>query len=174
MLKLFESIPGALVLSLRTGGPVGKITNALINPNNLYIEGWFVEDNRSKKQLILLSNDVRDILPQGFAINDHEVLVEQQELVRLKDLFELNFRVLNLRVTSESGRNYGKINDFAFDTGDFFIHKLYAGQSLVKNFSGGTLSIDRSQIIEVTNRRIIIEDPTEKAGVRATSPSIAS
>lgn len=172
MLKLYESVPGTSVMSLRSGGPVGTVIAPIVNPNNLFIEGWHVEDSRSKQRLILLSSDIRDILPQGFAVDDHEVMVEAEELVRLKEILKLKFNVIHLKVTSESGKGYGKINDFAFDTGDFFIHKLYAGQSLVKNFSGGTLSIDRSQIVEVTNRRIVIEDPTEDTRVRAASPSV--
>lgn len=173
MLKLYESIPGTRVMSLRTGGPIGTVIGPLINPNNLYIEGWVIEDSRNRKHLILLSTDIRDILPQGFAVNDHDVLSEPSELVRLKEVIKLEFKLIGLKVTSESGKNYGKINDYAFESSNFFIQKLYVGQSLVKNFSGGTLSVDRSQIIEVTNRRIVIEDPTEKAQARATSPSVA-
>jgi uncharacterized protein YrrD len=173
MLKLYESAPKTPVVSLRTGEPVGIIVKPIINPNNLYIEGWFIEDNRSRHRLILLSTDVRDILPQGFAINDYDVLSEPDELIRLKDVLALDFGLINLKVISESGQNYGKINDYAFETNNSFIQKLYAGQPLVKNLTGGSLSIDRSQIIEVTNKKIIIEDPTEKARSRAVSPSVA-
>lgn len=173
MLKLYESTPGTLILSLRTGSPIATLLSPVINPNNLYIEGWVVEDNRSKENLILLSNDIRDVLPQGFAVNDHEVLAEVDELIRLKDILELNFELLGLKVNSESGVRYGKINDFAYETKNFFIQKLYVGQPLVKNFSGGTLSVDRSQIVEVTNKRVIIEEPSEKSHARAASPSIA-
>ena len=172
MLKLFESTPGTPVMSLRTGGPIAIVQEPIINPNNLYIEGWHVEDNRSHDKLILLSNDVRDVLQQGFAVNDHEVMARAEELVRLKEFLELDFKLLNLKVTSESGKNYGKVNDYAFETANFYIQKLYVGQPLVKSLSGGNLSVDRSQIIEVTNRRVVIEDPTEKATAHAASPII--
>ncbi len=171
MLKLYESVPGTNVMSLRTGSPVGIITIPIINPNNLFIEGWFVREPRGRDDMILLSNDVRDVLPQGFAVNDHDDLSKPTDLVRLKEILELQFKLVGLKVSSESGKNYGKINDYAFETKSFFIQKLYVAQPLVKNFSGGTLSVDRSQIIEVTNRRVVIEDPTEKSPARVTSPS---
>jgi sporulation protein YlmC with PRC-barrel domain len=174
MLKLYESIPGLAVLSLRTGSPIATIVSPLINPNNLYIEGWYVTDGRSKNPLILLSGAIRDVLPQGFVVNDHEDLSETEELVRLKEVMELKFELIGKRVNSQSGKNYGKINDFAMETSNFFVQKLYAGQSIVKNISGGTLSIDRSQIIEITNRRIIIEDPTVKSKAPVVSPSPAA
>lgn len=173
MLKLYESTPGTSLLSLRTGGPIAAILSPVINPNNLYIEGWRVEDNRTRQRLILLSKDIRDVLPQGFVVNDHEVLSDPNELIRLEELLKLKFDLLGLKVTSENGTSYGKINDYAFETKNLFIQKLYVAQSIVKNFSGGTLSIDRSQIIEVTNRRVIIEEPTDKSQVRAASPGIA-
>lgn len=162
MLKLYESFEGTLVLSLRIGGPVAHIIAPIINPNNLYIEGWHVEDNRSREQLVLLSNEIRDIIPQGIAINDHEVLSQADELVRLQDILKLNFSLPGLKVTSQGGQNYGKVTDFAFETTNFYVQKIYVAQPLIRNFAGGTLSIDRSQIVEITNRRIIIEDPTVK------------
>jgi sporulation protein YlmC with PRC-barrel domain len=171
MLKLYETVPEIKVMSLRTGTPIGTVEAAIINPNNLYIEGWFVTEGRKKDKLILLSNDIRDALPQGFAVNDREVLTPPEELIRLKEVLDLNFRLLHLKVVSENGKSYGKVSDFAFETSNFFIQKIYASQSIVKNFSGGPFSIDRSQIIEVTNRKIVIEDPSEKARSRATSPS---
>lgn len=159
-------------MSLRSGGPIAIIKAPIINPNNLLIEGWICEDSRDRKQLVLLSNEIRDILPQGFAVNDLDALSEVGDLVRLQELLALKFNLLGLKVTSESGKSYGKISDYAFETNNMYIQKLYSSQSLVKNFSGGTHSIDRAQIVEVTNKRIVIEDPTEKARGRATSPSI--
>jgi sporulation protein YlmC with PRC-barrel domain len=173
MLKLYESIPGLSVLSLRSGSPIATIIAPLINPNNLYLEGWYVQDP-DKKRLVLLSQAVRETLPQGFVVNDHDDLSEPDELIRLKETMEHNFELIGKHVTSQSGKSYGKINDFAFESSNFFIQKLYAGQSVIKNIAGGTLSIDRSQIVEITNQRIIIEDPVVKEKAHGIVPSIAS
>ena len=174
MLKLYESTPGIPVLSLRTGGPVGTIVGAIINPNNLFIEAWYVEDKSAKHQLILLSQDIREVLPQGFAVNDYEVLSEPNELVRLEKVLELKFDLVGLRVSNESGKSLGKITDFAYETSSFYIKKLYATQALVRSFNNGNMSIDRTQIIEITNRRVIIDDNTQVRQRQAASPSIAS
>lgn len=172
MLKLYESFQNSAVLSLRVGGPVGQLVGLIINPNNLYIEGWYVQDNRSGEVLVLLSQDIREIIPQGIAIDDHEVLSDEEDLVRLQDIIKLNFNLTGLKVTSQNGKNYGKVSDFAFETSSFYIQKIYVAQPLMRNFAGGTLSIDRTQIIEITSRRIIVEDPTIpiKSGSLSTSP----
>lgn len=174
MLKLFESTKGMYVLSLRTGGPIAVVGDPIINPNNLFIEGWYVQDTRTKEVLILLSQDIREVLPQGFAVNDHEVLTPEDELVRLKEILGIGFGLIGLRVSSTSGKNYGKITDFALETNSFYVQKLYASQPIVRNFSGGTLSIDRTQIIEITNRRVVIEEPSEKVRAPAVSPTVAA
>lgn len=160
MLKLNESVKGLPVLSLRTGQPVGYLDEPIINPNNLFIEGWYVSDSRSGEKLILLAQDVREVIAKGFIVDDYEVLSDPEELVRLKDIIKLKFSLPGLKVVSESKTNYGKVNDFAFETASFYIKKIYAGKPVLRSLSGGNLSIDRTQIIEITNRRIIIEDPT--------------
>jgi hypothetical protein len=172
MLKLNESFKSAPILSLRVGGPIARTISPIINPNNLYIEGWHVIDNRSGEKLILLSKDIRDIIDQGIVVNDHEVLSHVSDLIRLKDVLKLRFNPIGLKVTSESKKNYGKVTDFAFETINFYVQKIYTAQPLIKNLSGGSLSIDRSQILEITTKRIIIEDPTEKSRSRiaATAP----
>jgi sporulation protein YlmC with PRC-barrel domain len=174
MLKLSQSFIGTDILSLRTGGVIAKTTKPIINPNNLQIEGWYVVDRFSGATLVLLSGELRDILSQGLVVNDHEVLSDVEDLIRLQDILKLNFELLGKPVTTEKGKRIGKVSDYAVETGSLIIKKLYVARSIIKNFAGGTLSVDRTQIIEITNRRVVIEDPTEEARVRAVSPIVAN
>lgn len=169
MLKLSSAVTDVPVLSLRTGSPVATATRLIMNPNNLKIEGWFVQDQFEKNELVLLSSEVREIIDDGIIVNDHEVLSPAEELVRLKETIEINFELIGKHVTTEAGKRLGKVTDFAVETEALIVKKIYVGQSLIKNFAGGTLSIDRNQIIEITDKRIIVEDPTEKAKAPATA-----
>lgn len=149
--------------------PVATIQGAVINPNNLKIEGFYCQDKFDKKQLVLLYQDIRDILPQGYVINDHDVLAEPEELVRLKDVLSLRFDLAGKQVVTVDKEKIGKVSDYATDTDTMFIQKIYVARSLLKNFTGGSLSIDRSQINEVTPRRIIINDLLKKVPAAATA-----
>lgn len=173
MLKLSNSLNNIRVMSLRTGGQVGTASQMIINPNNLKLEGWHVNDRLSGKQKILLANDVRDIVSQGLAINDQDDLSDPEDLVRLKPILELEFELIGKYVRSQSGKRYGKVSDFAVETSGLIIKKLYASQPLIKNLSAASLSIDRTQIVEITNTTIVIEDPTvsSKATAAATVPA---
>lgn len=174
MLKLSQTIINQPVLSLRTGGPVGVAYQPIIDPNNLSVVGFYCQDPHKPKQpLVLLSQDIREWIPQGFAINDYEVLSEPDELVRLKKTLDIEFELLNKPVYTQSKKRLGKVNDYAIDEESFHIQKLYVSQNILKNFTGATLSVDRNQIIEITNKRIIIKDPLQGVMHGATSPANA-
>lgn len=169
MLQLSKNLFNVPVMSLRTGGKVAMALKPIINPNNLKIEGWYCQDSFEKKKLILLSQDVRDIVPQGIAINDYENLVEPSELVRMRKMLEVEFELLSKTVYTDSGRRLGKVNDYAVDSSSNFIQKLYITQPVYRNISGGQLSIDRSQIVEITDKRITVRDVDEKVGSPVTA-----
>jgi len=80
MLQLSASILNKSILSLRTGMPIATITAPIFNPNNLKIEGFYCQDRFDKKELVLLYQDIREMLPQGYVVNDHDVLAEPSEL----------------------------------------------------------------------------------------------
>lgn len=174
MLQLSQSLIGRQIMSLRTGQPVATSTAAIINPNNLKVEGFYCLDNHDKKkQLVLLYQDIRDIIPQGLVVDDHDVLAEPQELIRLKDIMSINFQLIGKAVFSTDKRRVGKVNDYAVETTTLFIQKIYVGQPLIKVFASGSLSVDRTQIVEITNRKIVIQDPLQptKALAGATMPA---
>jgi len=168
MLQLSGTLLNQPVLSLRTGAPVAYTLGAIFNPNNLKIEGFYCQDTADrKKQLVLLSQDIRDVIPQGIVVNDHDALSEPQELVRLRSIMDLQFQLIGKQVVTSSKEKIGKVSDYATDVSSMFVQKLYVSQSFLKNLSGGNLGIDRTQIIELTNKQIIINDLQERVPARA-------
>jgi hypothetical protein len=161
MLKLSKSLVNVPILSLRIGGEVGTATQPIINPTNLKIEGWRCVSSQSKDELILLSQDVREVLPQGLVVNDVEVLADPEDLIRHQKLLEIDFGLLGHNVVSESKRKLGKVSDFATETTTFYIQKLYTTQSILKSLKGGSTSVSRNQILEITDRQIVVKDPLQ-------------
>lgn len=171
MLLMGQQLLNKSVMSLRTGGPIGKIVNIVVDPNNLKIEGWLVDDTARRQRSILLSQDVRDIIEQGFVVNDHEALTDPAELVRLQSILDLKFELIGKQVITEDKHRIGKVNDYAFEKNGFFIQKLYINQSVLKSLSGGGAIVDRNQIIEITNKRIIVRNATVPGKVGAVQPA---
>lgn len=174
MFQLSESLRYAPVISLRTGGIVANTSDFLINPHNLKIEGWFCSDSVSKQKLILLTKDVRELMPQGLAVNDHNDLSDPEELVRLKDIIGIDFQIIGKTIVTESGKKLGKASDFAIDIDTFMVNKIYVAQPIYKNFTGGQLIIDRNQIVEITDSHIAVKDASEPVGAKKPSFAPAS
>lgn len=158
MLQLSNTLINRPVLSLRTGTVVATAISPIINPNNLKIEGFYCDDRFNKERLVLLYQDIRDLISQGFVINDHDVLSDPGELVRLKDILDLNFDLIGKPVETVSKVKIGKVTDYATEITTMYVQKLYVSQPIYKSLTGGNLGVDRTQINEITNRRIIIND----------------
>jgi hypothetical protein len=170
MLQLSANLLNKSVLSLRSGTPIASITSAIINPHNLKIEGFYCQDRFDKKELVLLYQDIRDLLPQGFVVNDHDVLVEADDLVRLKDVLKLRFELIGKPVETLTKEKVGRVSDFAAETETMFIQKIYVTQSILKSLTGGSLSVDRTQINEITPKKVVINEMMKKSAVPATAP----
>lgn len=174
MLKLSGSLLNQPVVSLRTGGTIARTESAIINPHNLKIEGFYCLDSRSRQQLILLVQDIRDTIAAGIVVDDYDVLSEPNELVRLKKVLDLEYELHGKPVQTVKKHRLGKVSDYACDDQAFFIQKLYVERSLLKSLSSDQLAVDRTEIVEVTDKRVIIKEiqKTVKAGLPAPAPAV--
>lgn len=172
MLQLSASLINKSVLSLRTGAPIATVVAPIFNPNNLKIEGFYCQDRFDKRELILLYQDIRDTLPNGYVVNDHDVLVDAEDLVRLKDVIELNYELIGKQVVTIAKEKVGKVTDYATEMETMFVQKIYVSQSIFKSFTGGSLSVDRTQVNEITPKKVIINELLKTAP--ATAPATAN
>ncbi len=97
------------------------------------------------------------------------MLAQPSELVRLEELIKINFQLIGMPVVTSSKEKVGKVDDFATEVESMFIQKLYVSQSVFKSFTGGQLSVDRNQVIEINDRRILINDPLQGTPANATA-----
>jgi len=169
MLKLSKAMINKPIISLRTGQIIGTTTEAIINPHNLKLEGFYVNANNSKEPKILLEQDIREIGIKGLAVNDTDALSDTEDLVRLKDIIELDFKLIGKKVVTTSDSKVGKVIDYAADTESLFIQKLYVSKPVIRNIAGGSLVIDRSQVNEITPKKIVINDLLETSAVKASA-----
>lgn len=156
-------------MSLRTGQPVATVTGAIIDPNNLKIEGFYCTDRFDRSELVLLYQDIRDVITQGFVVNDHDVLAKPEDLVRLKKLIQIGFDLKGMRVVTVGGSRLGKVSDYAIEIETMYIQKFYVTQGFVKGLTGGNLGIDRSQVQEITNTKVVVLDPLQSGAIRAAA-----
>lgn len=164
---------GRPIMSLRTGTRIGTAQEPIIDPRNLKVLGWWCQGLDGNKQDILLSEDVREQMPSGLAVNDESALSTPDDLVRHQEVLNIRFMLLD-KLVKNKHQKLGKVNDFAYDE-SMFIQKLYVARSLIKVFSSqDTLIIDRVQIIEVSDKYILVDEADVKANVAESVPAGAA
>lgn len=170
MLLLSPKLKNQPVLSLRTGSKVAEALGPLINPDNLIVIGFLCRDNFTGEELVMLNQDIREHINRGFVVNDHEVLARPDDLVRFERLLDIKYDLIGKTVVSDQGRKLGKVSDYAVESKSFYIKKIYVAPRLLKSLTGSSLSIDRRQVIEVTDKKIVVKD----ADVKEEAPELSA
>ncbi len=160
------------VLSLRSGGPIATAVDVVIDPNNLKIIGWWCAAPGHPGDAVLLADDVREVMPTGLAVDDESAISAVADLVRHKEILQIKFTLLGKLVKTKRHK-IGKVSDFTYDEG-MFIQKIYVTKPLTKVFAAeDTLLIARSQILEVTDTYILVDEAdarvTESSSVAAAA-----
>jgi uncharacterized protein YrrD len=160
MLKLADTLTNLPIFSLRTGHEVGIALRPLLNPKNLKVEAWFASSRFEGGLTLLPVSEVREFGTQGIAVNDREAITPAEDLVRLTPLIKLDFQLIGKKVFTENRELLGKVNDYATDVGSFFVQRLYVTPTLLKKLTGSQKTISRLQIVEITDKKIIVKDAT--------------
>lgn len=173
MLRLSNNYTNRSILSLRTGGVIGVAIEPVINPNNLKIEGWYALNHFEKGDFILPAREIRDFITKGLVVDDHDSLTHPDDMIRMKETLDVHFDLIGKSVVSESKKRLGKIADYAVDESSYYIQKLYVNPSILRGLVNEQLLIDRSQIVEITNKKIIVQDPTVRSASGIPLPAEA-
>ena len=173
MLYMSKSLFNRPVVSLRVGGQIAIASEPIINPHNLQILGWWCTARNGRGRLVLLADDVREVVPEGLAVNDEDGLSTPEDLVRHREVIDIKFQLLEKAVRTKK-QKLGKVADFSYNEG-MFVQKLYVARPVTKIFSSqDTLLIDRTQILEVTDSYILVNDADVSVAEEAAVPAGAA
>lgn len=171
MLRFYDTFYDMPIRSLRTGRQIGKLGDHIINPDNLRLDAFYVQQRLSGAQLYLFASDIREIGRLGAVIDSEDSLMEGDDLVRLEKLQEINFLMQGKKVETDKKRKVGKVVNYAVDDASFLIEKMYIRPSIMKGFTSGDLVIGRQQVLNVTDSKIVVKDTDIKAQESARKPS---
>ena len=173
MLLLNSQLTPKPVVSIHAGSVVAAAKKPVINPHNLTIAGFFVEYNYTEER-ILVNQDVREVTNKGYIINHEEDLSPLVDLIRFNELVELDFELIGKEVRTESKKKLGTVEEYVVQSEGLVIYNLHVRQPTWKSFTSAALVINRRQIVEVTQKKIIVKDAVieEPAGA-AVQPAVA-
>lgn len=170
MVVPIERLLNVPIMSLQTGAELAMTDDVIIDPRNLSIaafrvKGTFLDDPNA----VLHPTDIREFGEMGFIVNDSDVLMSPEGLVRLEEVMGFNFRLIDKMVIDERKHKLGRVADYTVNPDTYEIEQLFTKQTLLRSINSVGNIIRRSQIINVTDNEIIVSSPT--IPVKAVSES---
>ena len=168
MLVYNSRLSNTTVLSVQDGGPIGKISGSIVDPDNLKIIAFYVNaPNINSTQNILDVQSIREYSNYGMVIDSTDELVGTSDVIRIQQVLDLNFDLLTLTVETKKGSKLGQIIDFTASSDDFLVQQIIVKRPLVKRFIDPELTISRNEIVEITDYKIIVRDEEKTIKKRA-------
>lgn len=162
MMRLSDQYKDLPVLSIHAGHVIARVVDFLIDPHSLAVVGFYCQAPASKKTSILLTQTIREVSREGVVVNHEEDLSEPDDLVRLKDMMDIKFGLIDKSVITESKKKLGKVQDFVVDELNWQIVKLHVQRPSWRAVLNSNLIIDRGMIVSVSRRNVVVKDATIK------------
>lgn len=154
----FQNLP---VMSLQTGSQLAWTARAVIDPRKLAVLAFELEGNMLDTHPSLLRvADIREIGPLGMIIDSVDELITVSDVITIKEVYELEFELVGLKVVDERKHTVGKVISYTVEAGNFVIQQLRVKRPLLRSFGDTELLIHRSQIVKITDDYVVVKAPT--------------
>ena len=168
MLITSTKLLGTPVLSVQTSGAIAQIDSAIIDPDNLKIIAFKLSGPAVTSQANLLDvKSIREYSHLGLIIDSEDELINSNDVIKIKDVLDLNFNLLGLKVETRKGSKLGHITGYTFNSDDFVIQQIIVKRPLVKSFVDPELTIHRREIVEITDYKVVVKDEEKVLKARA-------
>lgn len=162
MLISGDRLLDAPVLGLQTGSELARTKYAVIDPATLKIHAFELQGPLlSVTPSLLRIADIREISDIGIIVDSSDEFVGLDDVIRLGEIYKLNFRLIDMPVVDVSGSKLGKVKGYTLNTVDFLIYQLSVKRPFLKSFNDTELLIHRSQITEINDDAIIVKSEAE-------------
>lgn len=163
------------ILSLHIGGEIARVVEPIVDPNSLKVIGFKVEGK-------LVNEDTGDILPiesvrefsrMGMIVDSIDELVDGTDIVKIKNVLELDFHLVGHKVVTRKQVKLGRVNDYTLEISGWSIQQLIVQRPIMKAFFDPELIISRAKIIEVDDEQVVVKDEHDRAKtkIEAAAPA---
>ena len=167
MLILASKLDNTPVMGLQTGSQLATVGTPVINPANLQILAYNLENNSySDEPMLVRIAELRELSRFGFIVDSGEDFILPTDVIKIKEIIDLNFNLSGMKVVDENGEKIGKISDFTISLDNFTVQQLIVRRPLLKSFNTSELTIHRNQITSIDDDKITIKSETEKKSIK--------
>ena len=168
MLISQSKLLNAPILSVQDSGRIATISSTIVDPDTLKIIAFRVYGAANDEGgNILDAKSIREYSNFGIVIDSRDELISDSDVVKIQKAIELNFNPIGLKVETKKGSKLGKVLDYTVTNDNFTIQQLIVKRPTIKSFLDPELVIPRSEIIEITDYKIIVRDEEKVIKERA-------
>ncbi len=162
MLVSYNRFIGSPVMSLQTGSELARTNRVLVDPRDLTVVAYELEGPMlSEHPSFIRILDIREFSNIGIIIDSSDEFVGLDDVIKLKEVYDFHFDLVGLKVVDKRGRKLGKVSGYTIDSDSFVVQQLSVQRPLLQSFNETELLINRSQIVELSDQQVIVEDGSQ-------------
>ncbi len=150
-------------------GMIAKTSELIVDPNDLKVVAFKLygpEVGKASGEYLRVEN-IREFSEMGMVVDSSDDFVAGDEVIKLEDVLKLSFSLNNMKVESKKGSNLGKVSGYTVETNGFYVEQLIVARPFLKSFMDPELLIPKSEIVKITDDKIIVKDEESKIRERA-------
>jgi len=164
MLVLGTQLLNTPVMSLQTGAELARTKTPVIDPRTLSVMAYELDGALLDQHPSLLRiADVREVSDIGMIVDSSDEFVGLDDIIKLKEVYELHFPLIGLSVVDDKKHKLGKVEDYSLEMGGFVIQQISVRRPIFKSLGDSELLIHRSQIIEINDTTITVKAASNEA-----------
>ena len=164
MLISDQRLHNIAVMSLQTGTELARTDRPIIDPRNLTIVAFELSGENSDVQPSLLRvDDIREYGSLGFIVDSSDEFVAVGDVIKLQQVYDYDFRLVDLPVVDTDKRKLGRVGSFSLEADGFVIQQLSVRRPLLQSLSETEVLVHRKQIVSVSDERIVVKSGRNEA-----------
>ncbi len=168
MIISYSQIVGKDILAVNEQKTVGKVSDIVIQKNDLKIKGFLLHSPFffvAPKAIAF--GDIIEIDQKALVTQNQDNILSLKELVSIDKAIKSKLYGLKQRVVTKSGKDIGYVYDYTIESSSGMIYSLYVKKFLTEKI------IPRPIILEIKNNKYLIEDDYELIKNSVTMPEVA-
>lgn len=158
MLIVESQLLSVPVMSLQTGTELARTASAVIDPRTLKViayelEGPLLDTHPS----FLRIEDIRELSDIGMIVDSSDEFVGLDDIIKLKEVYELHFSLVGLVVLDDKKHKLGKVSGYTVEMGSFVVQQLNVRRPIIKSLGDTELLVHRTQILEITDTTVTVK-----------------
>ncbi len=106
---------------------------------------------------ILLAVDIREMGSLGIIVDSAEEIVSTDDVIKIKNILELEFDLVSMKVIDEKNKHIGKIIGYTIESSSLIIQQIKVKRPVLRSLGDTELLIHRTQISKITNDTITVK-----------------